>query len=327
MNSIRTLAATVLTLALMVVSLLASAQPYPHKPVRMIIPFAPGGASDFVGRILQPHLGERLGQQVVIENRAGAAGNIGMEAAARAAPDGYTIYLGNIGTVAINPAVFPKMPVNPLKDFIPVTLVVDVPSTLVVNPSFAVNTVKEFVANAKGRPGQINYASPGSGSQNRLEMELLRGIEGLQMVHVPYKGGAGPAVTGLVAGETTVMFTTLPSAIGMVRGNRLRALAVTSAKRLDQLPAVPTMMESGYPEFATSSWQGIFVPTGTPRDIVDRLYAAVIQTMKLADVGERLAKGGVSVWTSASSAEFADFVAAETRRWAKVAKDSGATVD
>jgi tripartite-type tricarboxylate transporter receptor subunit TctC len=311
----------------MVVSLVASAQPYPHKPVRMIIPFAPGGASDFVGRILQPHLGERLGQQVVIENRAGAAGNIGMEAAARAAPDGYTIYLGNIGTVAINPAVFPKMPVNPLKDFIPVTLVVDVPSTLVVNPSFAVNTVKEFVANAKGRPGQINYASPGSGSQNRLEMELLRGIEGLQMVHVPYKGGAGPAVTGLVAGETTVMFTTLPSAIGMVRGNRLRALAVTSAKRLDQLPAVPTMMESGYPEFATSSWQGIFVPTGTPRDIVDRLYAAVIQTMKLADVGERLAKGGVSVWTSASSAEFADFVAAETRRWEKVAKDSGATVD
>lgn len=327
MNSIRTLAATVLTLALMVSSLVASAQPYPHKPVRMIIPFAPGGASDFVGRILQPHLGERLGQQVVIENRAGAAGNIGMEAAARAAPDGYTIYLGNIGTVAINPAVFPKMPVNPPKDFIPVTLVVDVPSTLVVNPSFAVNTVKEFVANAKGRPGQINYASPGSGSQNRLEMELLRSIEGLQMVHVPYKGGAGPAVTGLVAGETTVMFTTLPSAIGMVRGNRLRALAVTSAKRLDQLPAVPTMMESGYPEFATSSWQGIFVPTGTPRDIVDRLYAVVTQTMKVADVGERLAKGGVSVWTSASSAEFASFVAAETRRWEKVAKDSGATVD
>ena len=304
-----------------------SAASYPQKPIRMIIPFGPGGASDFVGRILQPHLGERLGQPIVIENRAGAAGNIGMETAARAAPDGYTIYLGNIGTVAINPAVFTKMPVNPVKDFTPVTLVVDVPSTLVVNPSYAVNNVKEFVANAKSRPGQLNFASPGSGSQNRLEMELLRNMEGLQMVHVPYKGGAGPAVTGLVAGETSVMFTTLPTAIGMLHGNRLRALAVTSAKRLDQLPAVPTMVESGYPGFVTSSWQGIFVPAGTPRDIVDRLYNAVTQTMKVADVVERLAKGGVSVWISPSSAEFADFVAAETRRWAKVAKDSGATVD
>jgi len=330
MRSIRSLAVAALSLAIFAAPGIASAQSasgYPQKPIRMIIPFGPGGASDFVGRILQPQLGERLGQPIVIENRAGAAGNIGMEAAARAAPDGYTIYLGNIGTVAINPAVFTKMPINPLKDFTPVTLVVDVPSTLVVNPSYAVHTVKEFVANAKSRPGQLNYASPGSGSQNRLEMELLRNAEGLQMVHVPYKGGAGPAVTGLVAGETSVMFTTLPSAIGMVRGNRLRALAVTSAKRLEQMPDVPTMVESGYPDFVTSSWQGIFVPAGTPREIVDRLYAAVIPTMKTADVVERLAKGGVSVWTSASSAEFADFVASETRRWGKVARDSGATVD
>ena len=330
MKSIRTLAVSALSLALFAVPGIASAQAaasYPQKLIRMIIPFGPGGASDFVGRIIQPYLSESLGQQIVIENRAGAAGNIGMEAAARAAPDGYTIYLGNIGTVAINPAVFTKMPVNPLKDFTPVTLIVDVPSALVVNPSYAVNSAKEFAANAKSRPGQINFASPGSGSQNRLEMELFRSIEGLQMVHIPYKGGAGPAVTGLVAGETSVMFTTLPSAIGMVRGNRLRALAVTSAKRLDQLPAVPTMVESGYPEFVTSSGQEIFVPAGTPRDIVDRLYAAVTQTMKVSDVVERLAKGGVSVWISPSSAEFADFVAAETRRWGKVAKDAGATVD
>ena len=325
MNLIRKIALGIATAAFSTTVLAQSS--YPTKPVRMIIPFAPGGASDFVGRILQPHLAERLGQPIVIENRAGAAGNIGMEAAARAAPDGYTIYLGNIGTVAINPAVFTKMPVTPLKDFTPVTLVVDVPSILVVNPSYGVNTVKEFVANAKSRPGQLNYASPGSGSQNRLEMELLRGIEGLQMVHVPYKGGAGPAVTGLVAGETSVMFTTLPSAIGMVQGNRLRPLAVTSAKRLDQLPSVPTMAESGYSDFVTSSWQGIFVPAGTPADIVARLYGAVIQTMKVADVQERLAKGGVAVWTSPSAAAFAEFVASETRRWGKVAKDSGATVD
>ncbi len=326
MKIVHAFAYALISLALGIAPIAAQAQ-YPQKPIRMIIPFAPGGASDFVGRIIQPHLGERLGQQIVIENRAGAAGNIGMEAAARAAPDGYTIYLGNIGTVAINPAVFTKLSVTPLKDFVPVTLIVDVPSTLVVNPTYAVDTPKAFAADARKRPGQINFASPGSGSQNRLEMELFRNMEGLNMVHVPYKGGAGPAVTGLVAGETSVMFTTLPSAIGMLHGNRLKALAVTSAKRLDQLPSVPTMIESGYPDFVTSSWQGIFVPAGTPKEVVDRLYAAVIQTMANPDVVERLAKGGVAVATSASPAAFAEFVAAETRRWGKVAKESGATVD
>lgn len=306
---------------------LAQAQAYPNRPVRMIIPFAPGGASDFVGRILQPRLGELLGQQIVIENRAGAAGNIGMEAAARAAPDGYTVYLGNVGTVAINPAVFPNLPVHPLKDFQPVTLVVDVPSVLVVNPSFAVNSVKEFVAYAKANPGKLNFASPGSGSQNRLEMELLRGLERLDMVHIPYKGGAGPAVTGLIAGETSVMFTTTPSAIGFIRGGRLKLLAVTSARRLAQLPSAPTMSESGYSDFVTSSWQGVFVPAGTAGDIVERLHGVLLQTMKTADVMERLAKGGVEVALSPSSRAFADFVASETQRWGKVARESGATVD
>jgi len=326
MRIVHAFAYALTSLALGIAPVAAQAQ-YPQKPIRMIIPFAPGGASDFVGRIIQPHLGERLGQQIVIENRAGAAGNIGMEAAARAAPDGYTIYLGNIGTVAINPAVFTKLAVTPLKDFVPVTLIVDVPSTLVVNPSYAVDTPKAFAADARKRPGQINFASPGSGSQNRLEMELFRNIEGLDMVHVPYKGGAGPAVAGLVAGETSVMFTTLPSAIGMLHGKRLKALAVTSAKRLDQLPSVPTMIESGYPDFVTSSWQGIFVPAGTPKEVVDRLYSAAIQTMGNPDVVERLAKGGVAVATSANPAAFAEFVASETRRWGKVAKESGATVD
>ena len=306
---------------------LAQAQAYPNRPVRMIIPFAPGGASDFVGRILQPRLGELLGQQIVIENRAGAAGNIGMEAAARAAPDGYTVYLGNVGTVAINPAVFPNLPVHPLKDFQPVTLVVDVPSVLVVNPSFAVNSVKEFVTYAKANPGKLNFASPGSGSQNRLEMELLRGLERLDMVHIPYKGGAGPAVTGLIAGETSVMFTTTPSAIGFIRGGRLKLLAVTSARRLAQLPSAPTMSESGYSDFVTSSWQGVFVPAGTAGDIVERLHGVLLQTMKTADVMERLAKGGVEVALSPSSRAFADFVASETQRWGKVARESGATVD
>ena len=300
---------------------------YPNRPVKMIIPFAPGGASDFVGRILQPRLGELLGQQIVIENRGGASGNIGLEAAARAAPDGYAIYLGNVGTVAINPGVFLKLPVNPLKDFIAITQVVDVPGVLVAHPSFPPNSIKELIVTAKAYPGKINYASPGSGSQNRLEMELVRKAAGLDMVHIPYKGGAGPAVTGLIAGETHLMFTTVSSALGHIKGGRLKVLVVVSAKRLAQLPDVPTMVESGYPDSVSGSWQGIFVPAGTPKEVVDRLYAATLQTMKSPEVVERLANGGVDVVTSGSPAAFAAYVAAETQRWGKVAKESGATVD
>jgi tripartite-type tricarboxylate transporter receptor subunit TctC len=300
---------------------------YPNRPLKMIIPFAPGGASDFVGRIFQPRLSELLGQQVVIENRAGASGNIGLEAAAKAAPDGYTIYLGNVGTVAINPGVFLKLTVNPVKDFIAVTQIVDVPGVLVAHPSFPPNTLKEMIAYAKANPGKLNYASPGSGSQNRLEMELVRRAEGLDMVHVPYKGGAGPAVTGLIAAETHMMFTTVSSALGHIQGGRLKALVVVSAKRLQQLPNVPTMVESGYSESKSGSWQGIFVPAGTSKEIVNRLYAVLLQTMKTPDVVERLTKGGVDVVTSPSPAAFAAYVEADTKRWAKVAKEAGATVD
>jgi tripartite-type tricarboxylate transporter receptor subunit TctC len=306
---------------------MVAAQTYPNKPVRMIIPFAPGGASDFVGRIFQPRMSELLGQQLVIENKAGASGNVGMAEAARAAPDGYTIYLGNVGTVAINPAVFTKLTVTPTRDFIAVTQVVDVPGVLVAHPGFPPNSLKEMIAYAKANPGKVNFASPGSGSQNRLEMELIKKAENLDMVHVPYKGGAGPAVTGLLAGETHMMFTTISSAIGQIQGGRLKALVVVAGKRLPALPQVPTMVESGYPDSTSGSWQGIFVPAGTPKEIVDRLYDVTVRTMRSPDVGERLAKGGVEVVTSASPAAFASFVGADTQRWAKVAKESGATVD
>jgi len=305
----------------------AFAQGYPNRPVRMIIPFAPGGASDFVGRIMQPRLGELLGQPIVVENRAGASGNIGVEAAARSAPDGYTLFLGNIGTIAVNPAVFPKLAVNPRTDLAAVTQVVDVPSVLVANGAFAAGSVKELAALAKASPGKLNYGSPGSGSVNRLEMELLRIAEGLDMVHVPYKGGAGPAVAGLMGGETHVMFTTAASAIGQVRGGKLKLLAVTSARRMEQAPSAPTMVESGYPDFVTGSWQGVFVPAGTPRDIVERLFTAIQSTMRTAEVAERLKNGGAEVVTSATPAAFAEFVAAETQRWARVVRESNATAD
>jgi len=306
---------------------LAFAQGYPSRPVRMIIPFAPGGASDFVGRIMQPRLGELLGQPIVVENRAGASGNIGVEAAAKSAPDGHTLFLGNIGTIAVNPAVFPNLAVNPRTDLAAVIQVVDVPSVLVANGAFSANSVKELVALAKASPGKLNYGSPGSGSVNRLEMELLRGAEGLDMVHVPYKGGAGPAVAGLMGGETHVMFTTAASAIGQVRGGKLKLLAVTSPRRMEQAPSAPTMVESGYPDFVTGSWQGVFVPAGTPREVVDKLFKAIQQTMSAPEVGERLKNGGAEVVTSQSPAAFTEFVAAEARRWARVVRESNATVD
>ena len=305
----------------------ATAQTYPNRPVRVIIPFAPGGASDFVGRIMQPRLGELLGQQIVVENRAGASGNIGLEAAAKSPPDGYTLFLGNIGTIAVNPAVFRNLQVNPLTDFAAVTQVVDVPSVLVVNPQLQANSVKELIAIARAYPGRLNYGSPGSGSVNRLEMELLRMAAGLDMVHVPYKGGAGPAVAGLMGGETHVMFTTAASALGQVRGGKLRLLAVTSAKRMEQAPAAPTMVESGYPDFVTGSWQGVFAPAGTSKEIVNFLFKNITQTLLTAEVAERLGKGGADVVTSPSPAAFAELVAAETKRWARVVRESNATPD
>jgi len=315
-------------LVLLLLPGIAAAQNYPNKPVRMIIPFAPGGASDFVGRIIQPRMAELLGQQVIVENKPGASGNIGVAETARSAPDGYTIFLGNVGSVAINPGVFPNLAVNPLKDLIAVTQVVDVPGVLVAHPAFPPGTVKELVDYAKANPGKVNYASPGSGSQNRLEMENLRkAAGGLQMVHVPYKGGAGPAVSALVAGETHIMFVTASSAMPMVGAGRLKVLAVAAPKRLQPLPNSPTMQEAGYAGFDTGSWQGVFVPAGTPKEVVDKLYDVSVRTMKAPEVGERLAKGGVEVVTSASPAAFGQFVAAETQRWGKAAKEAGATVD
>ncbi len=301
-------------------------QGYPTKPIRMIIPFAPGGASDFVGRIMQPKMAELLGQPVVVENRAGAAGNIGMEAAAKSAPDGYTVFLGNVGSISINPAVMPVQS-NPLKDLVAITQVVDVPSVLVVHPTLPVSNIKELIAYAKANPGKLNYGSPGSGSLDRLAMEILRRLGGLDMVHVPYKGGAGPAVAGLMGGETNLMFATAASAMPGIKSGRLKLLAVTSEKRMEQVPSAPTVKEEGYPDLSASSWQGLFVPTGTPKDAIDKLYAAAVKTMAMPDVVSRLANGGAEAVTSPNQTVFGEYVAAETQRWARIAKDANATAD
>ena len=300
---------------------------YPNKPIRVIIPFAPGGASDFVGRIIQPRLGELTGQNIVIENRAGASGNIGLEAAAKAPPDGYTLFLGNVGTTAINPGLFKTLSVVPTRDFIPITQVVDVPSALVANPSFPPNSAKELIEFVKPVPGKYFFASPGPGSANRLEMERFMKSSGIQMTHVPYKGGAGPAITGLLGGETSVMFVTLSSAASQVRGGKLKLLAVAAPQRVGAFPNTPTLSEEGLPEMTHGSWQGVFAPAGTPPDVIAKLYTILQQVMETPDVRKRLGESGVDVVTSKSPEEFAAFLRAETEKWAQVVKESGATVE
>ncbi|HEY6002849.1 MAG TPA: tripartite tricarboxylate transporter substrate binding protein [Anaeromyxobacter sp.] len=299
-----------------------------RQPIVMVVPFAPGGASDFVARIIQPALSAELKQTIVIENKAGAAGNIGMDAAARAPADGYTLYLGNVGTIAINPSIFgAQLKVKPLADFIAVQKIIDAADVLVVNKDLPVTTVKEFVAYAAARKGQLNFGTPGAGSQNRLEMEIFMKATGLDMVHVPYKGGAGPAVTDLVGGQTQVMFTTLPSAMQFIKAGRLRALAVTLASRVPDLPNVPTLVESGYPDMMSASWQGVFVPKGTPAPIVAKLSAALQKIMPTEEIRQRLAAGGALVTLSKTPEEFAAYVKAETERWGAVVRERGITAN
>jgi tripartite-type tricarboxylate transporter receptor subunit TctC len=319
-------AATVTTLALAVAHTAVHAQSnYPTKPIRMIIPFAPGGASDFVGRIIAQPLGLLLGQQVIADNRPGASGNIGLEAAARAPGDGYTIFQGNIGTLAVNPGIYPTLQVKPTRDFAPIAQVVDVADVLVTHPSLPVKNVKELVAFAKARKGQLNFASPGSGSFNRLEMEYFIRAVGIDMVHVPYKGGAGPAVTAMVSGETVVMFTTVSSAVSFVKANRLRALGVTTPKRISALPDTATMKDQGI-DMTSGSWQGVLLPAKAPKEIVDRLHAALMKVMAQPEVKKRLEDGGAQVVTSGPD-EFGRLIAAETDRWTKVIKDAGVTAE
>jgi tripartite-type tricarboxylate transporter receptor subunit TctC len=308
-------------------AVMAQGTAYPAKPIRVIIPFAPGGASDFVGRIIQPRLAELAGQSIVIENRAGASGNIGLEAAAKSAPDGYTLFLGNVGSTAINPSLYKTLTVVPTRDLVAITQVVDVPSALVANPAFPPNTVKELIEFVKASPGKYFFASPGPGSANRLEMERFMKAAGISMTHVPYKGGAGPAITGLLGGETSVMFVTLSSAASQVRGGKLKLFAISAPQRVSAFPNTPTLAEEGMPDMTAGSWQGVFVPTGTPADVVAKLYTLVIQVMDTPDVRKRLADSGVEVVTSKSPEAFAAFLREDTERWAQVVKESGATVE
>jgi len=294
------------------------ASSYPDKPIHIIVPFAPGGASDYAIRLIQPSLEKTLGQALVIDNRTGAAGNVGMEAAARAAPDGYTLFLGNIGTVAINPHFFPELKVAPERDFVPVSLAGETPGIVVASEKFPPNSLKDMIAYAKANPGKINYAAAGVSTLNTLAMEQFRHRLGLQMTQVPYKGGAGPAIIDLLAGNVDVMFVTLSSAAQFVKAGKLKAFAVTTKERVESLPDVPTVVELGFPEDVSGSWQGLFAVAGTPQPIVAKLHAAVLKAMADPDVRKHMIAASMVPTSSPTPGSFKDFVTAESAKWRQV---------
>ena len=305
----------------------ANAQDYPTKPVRLLIPFAPGGASDVVARLIVPGLSKELGQQVAIDNRDGASGNVGMEIAARAPADGYTVLLGNIGTMAINPGLFPKFPVRPVRDFIAVTQVADVPTALVIHPSLRVKSVKEFIEYAKANPHKLDFGTAGPGANGRLEMELFMRATGIDLVHVPYKGGAGASAIGLLGGEVKCAFTTLASVMTHVNAGKLKVLAVAAPKRVQSLPDVPVFPELGFKNMKSGSWQGAYVPAGTPAAVVKKLYTALTKVMADPGVIKRLQDAGAVAVVSGSPEEFGAFMKEENDKWAKIIKDVGVVMD
>ena len=291
---------------------------YPTKPIHIIVPFAPGGASDFAIRLIQPGLSQALGQSLVIDNRTGAAGNVGMEVAARAAPDGYTLFFGNVGTISINPHFFSDLAVKPERDFMPVSIAAETPGILVASTKFPPHSLKELVAYAKAHPGKINYAAAGISTLNTLAMEQFRHMAGLEMTQVPYKGGAGPAIIDLLAGNVDVMFVTLSSAAQFVKTGKLKAFAVSTRERVVSLPEVPTMLELGYPEAVSSSWQGLFAVAGTPQPIVAKLHAAVVKAMADPDVRKHMIAASMLPTSSPTPEDFKAFFAAESVKWKRV---------
>ncbi len=304
----------------------AADQAYPTKPIRVLVPFAPGGATDIIARVLEPNLSKRLGQQIVIDNRSGAAGNIAVELVAQAQPDGYTLLVGNISTNSINPYLFAKrMKVDALRDLAPVTKLVAIPNFILGSPKLPAKTLKEALAYAKERPGQLNFQAP-LGSYSHLDMLALTGAAGVKMVHLPSKG-AGETLTAMLRGDIHITESNVASNIGAVKDGRIRAFAVTSEQRLGDLPDVPTMAEAGYAGIGSLNWNGLFAPVRTPKPIVTRLHADTVAAMKELDADGTLAKRNLPVSLSASPEEFTAFVRSEANRWKKIISENNVRID
>jgi tripartite-type tricarboxylate transporter receptor subunit TctC len=301
------------------------AQEYPRRAIRLIVPFAPGGGNDTVARAIALSASALLGQPVVVDNRAGAGGILGAELAAKSPADGYTLFLGGVGSHAVNPNLHAKLPYDPVKDFAPITLIASAPSVLVVHPSVPARTLAEFTALAKASPGRINYASNGNGSSAQLAAVLYESMAGVQMVHVPYKGLA-PALVNLLAGEVQAMFSSVVAIVPNIKAGRLRALAVTGKRRVALLPEVPTLDESGVPGYEAGSWYGILAPAGTPPAIVAKLHGAIVDALAQPEVRERLVGEGAEVIGSTPEG-FAAHIAAELARLGKLVRAAGIRMD
>ena len=310
-----------MTCAALLFVVAAQAQTYPTHPLRLIVPFPPGGSTDILARALSQKLAEGLAQPVVIDNRPGAGGSIGAEAAAKAAPDGYTLMMGHLGTLAVNAAIYKKLPYDPVKSFAPVCLMAIVPSVLVVNPLLPISSTAELIAYAKANPGKLAYGSAGSGSTSHLTTEYFKLATGTDILHVPYKG-VGPMLTDLVSGQLSMGLNGAPAVMPHVNSGRLRALAVSSLTRLPSLPNIPTLAESGVPGFEANGWYGIVAPAGTPREIVARLNAEIRRIVATPELRARLdAEGAIPAADSPEA--FAAFIASEIARWGAVLKRAG----
>ena len=307
--------------ALLAGSLPASAQPYPNRPLRIVVPFPPGGGTDIGTRIVAQKLQEAWGQAVIVENKPGAAGIVGTELTAKSAPDGYTFMMGNIGTHAINVSLYKKLAYDPVRDFAPVSMVADLPLLLLVHPSVPANSVKELIVLAKSQPGKLNFSSSGAGGSMHVAAELFKSMTGVDMVHIPYKGGA-PAVADLLSGQVALSFSTVLETIQHVKAGKVRALAVTNDHRSIALPDLPTIAEAGLPGYQSISWLALFAPAGTPKDIVNKVSAESVRILKLPDVKERLLAQGAEPIGSTPE-QLAATLAADIAKYAKVIRESG----
>lgn len=299
----------------------AFAQVYPVRPVRYIVPFPAGGSPDIVGRLLSDRLSRMWGQHVVVDNRSGAGGTIAAAIGARAAPDGYTLFQCNIASNAIAASLYAKLPYDPLRDFAPISRIGTTSSALIVHPSMPVSSVAEFIAYARANPGKVSYGSSGAGSSPHLAMELFKTMTGIDVVHIAYKGAA-PALADLIGGQVPVGISNIPALLSPVQSGRVRALAVTGAKRVSQLPSVPTMSESGLTGYEVTSWYGVCAPAGTPAPVLDKLHADLIRVLETRELQQRLNDMVVDV-APTSREDFVAFIMAETHRWAQVVNDAG----
>ena len=305
--------------------LAAGAQEYPDRPVHLVVPFPPGGGADILARTISPRLAQALGRPIVIENKPGAGGNVGAESVARATPDGYTLLYGTNGTHAINASLYRSLRFDPVKDFVPVSRMTTIAALLIVNPKFPPTTVEELIRYARANPGKVNFASAGNGTTSHLAGELFKTMAGIDIVHVPYRGGAA-AVTDLVGGQVQMMIDVMPNALPLARDGRARGIAVSTATRYPGAPEFPTIAESGLPGFEASAWDGIFVPAGTPAAIVARLNAAIRETVEDPAIAEVLrARGAQPAPTSPEA--FARHIAESSEKWARAVRASGAKID